>query len=955
MSQQTRRTTRVAAAALVLAGLPAILFQGSALAAPEDRSTAVASGDDWSVTRVAGGFQVTLDLDRTLPVTASAPTLSVDGVDLGPAVESADGRSLTLVTADPSVADANAVTTDAFGVQTNARQGTPATPRAKKPAPPITPRTLRADPAKLGSYHVSEATYAFGDQALPLLNFGGIRGEFEGKIYLPDGTGEKPVVILLHGRHSSCYGPGAANPARWPCLATPDSTEQRWSIPSYLGYDAPARALASNGYAVVSVSANAINANDNQLAADYGAQARGELILDTLRMLKKANAGQQVVYHDAFTDQDVSLGEALDGDIRPSDLVRRLDLDDVGIMGHSRGGEGVVAASNLNDALPVAQQFGIKAVLPLAPVDYNRMSLPNAATATILPYCDGDVENLMGQHIVDDSRHNFDDNVLRSTVLVMGTNHNFFNTIWTPGGWPSGTADDWVSGASGADDPVCAPTAADTTRLTAPEQVEVGTAYMAGFFRLVLGDEKEFQPLFDGSDVIAPSTPFADVKVVATQPAKSRVDINTFERTSSAVRLYGGATADVCASMAGLAVPQTMPYCSTTLNQAALPHWSPALWSPNTPSSPMLHVRWTSGDGEVRVSVPAKARNVNSYDQISVKMAADEFVATGTDVTVSVLDGSGHTWSALVSDLNPDAVTRMPGVNSPWLRKVILQQVTIPTSWLSGLDRKDIREVRFTAAPGADGTESGGVYLSDLSAERRTVGARVPARQATVDVAPANVEEAAGPGTAKVAAVLSRPVDHPVSAYVSVFGAATGKAGLTMSKVTFTPGQVCVPVAVPTYGDTLPSATPSTSFKVSATNVAGAVMGDNGLGTLTVREDDGVVGGTPAPEVGMAGDACREYAATLTPGKLKVNRGSVRVGETMALTAGGYRSGESVEFLLGSTSLGRAVADRQGTVSYVASVPSDVTVGKTPVTAVGAGSRYTTETEVTVRAGHGRG
>src|SRR5262249_14692667 len=151
-------------------------------------------------------------------------------------------------------------------------------------------------------------------------NIGGIRGELEGKIYLPDGTGRKPVVIFEHGRHSSCYGPGTPNPAGWPCLTSPDSTQQRFPIPSFLGYDAPARALASNGYVVVSISANAINATDNQRAADYGAQARGELILDTLRMLKQANAGQPAVYHDAFTNRDVSLAEALDGGITAGDL-----------------------------------------------------------------------------------------------------------------------------------------------------------------------------------------------------------------------------------------------------------------------------------------------------------------------------------------------------------------------------------------------------------------------------------------------------------------------------------------------------------------------------------------------------------------------------------------------------------------------------------------------------------
>ncbi|TDC78102.1 hypothetical protein [Streptomyces hainanensis] len=920
----------------------------AASAAPREPEPEVASGSSWTVTRVAGGFEVTLELDRPAPVAAGAPTLAVDGRVLGPATESADGRSLTLVTTDPSVVDATEVTTDAFGApaaDTDVR--TPST------VPAGDPTVLPADPSRHGDHEVLEAEYDFGDQAVPLLNIGGIRGEMTGKIYLPDGRGEAPVVVFLHGRHTSCYGSGAANPARWPCLASPDSTQQRLPIPSHLGYEEPARALASNGYAVISISANAINANDNQLSADHGAQARGQLVLDTLRMLEQADRGERVVFHDAFTDRDVSLDQALTGDLRPADLVRRLDLDDVGLMGHSRGGEGVVAAATLNDARPVSRQYGIDAVLPLAPVAYDRITLPNAVTATILPYCDGDVENLMGQHIVDDSRHAFEDDVLRSAVLVMGANHNYFNTVWTPGLFPAATADDWASFAPDSDDPTCDASADDTTRLTPAQQRAVGVAYLAGFFRLTLGGETEFQPLFDGSDVVAPSTAsFASLTVAATQPARSRTDLATFEGASDAVRATGDVTAEVCASMGGaggVTLPQPRPFCATTVDQAALPHWSPALWAPNVPASPMLHMTWDATAGDVRVAVPRGRRDIADDERISVRMAADASVATGTDVVISVVDGDGRTWSAPVSELNPDAVGRLPGREHPWLRKIILQQVTIPTSSLTGLDLTDVREVRFTPAVGADGTPSGGVFLSDLSVENPAVGGRRPARQATVDIASTRVEEGAGPGTAQVAAVLSERVRHPVTAYVSVFGAAEGRAGATMRQVTFAPGQVCVPVGVPTYGDTLPGATASTSFKVSATNVSGAVMGDAGFGTLTVREDDGVTGGTPAPEVGEQGDVCAEYtAATGRPGALRVT-GQVRAGSTVEVGARGYRAGESVEFTLGATSLGRAVADRRGAVSFEAPVPADAPTGRATLTATGAGSGRTTEAEVRIR------
>ncbi|MGW1024420.1 hypothetical protein ACWD4J_12030 [Streptomyces sp. NPDC002577] len=824
---------------MALAGLAALGLPQSPAAA------ASAPHDNWKVERVAGGFRVTLDLPKPLPATADAPTLTADGTSLGPATESADGMRLSLVTTDPSVVTAQSVTADAPGPQE-------ATADGAVTQLPATPQTLAADPAAPGPYVVKEGIYAYGDEAVPLLNIGGTRGELEGKIYLPTGGGDHPVVVFLHGRHSSCYGSGRSNPAGWPCRTSPDSTEDRNPIPSYLGYDAPARALASNGYAVVSISANAINATDNQRAADYGAQARGQLVLDTLQLLKEADEGRSAVRHDAFTDRDVSLVDALAGHgLSSADLVGQFDLNNVGIMGHSRGGEGVVAAATLNDARPVREQFGIRAVLPLAPVDYDRFSLPNTVTATVLPYCDGDVENLMGQHIVDDSRHSFDDNVLRSAVLVQGANHNYFNTIWTPGGWPSGTSDDW-SYAPATSDPVCDPEAADTTRLTPNEQVAVGTAYISGFFRMVLGGEQKFLPLFDGENVIAPSVAsFATVTSAATQPERDRTDLASFEAADPVVSTVGGATSTICASMGGtggVTLPQTLPFCSTGLNEAAVPHWSPAQWAWNIPSSSMLHLTWDTEGGGVSVAVPNKDRDLSHSVRLTFKTAADEHVAHSTDLAFTVVDGRGRTWSSPVSALNPAAVSRLPGTTSPWLSKVILQQVNVPVATLAEhVDVKNIREIRLTGA-----TPAGGVYLSDLTAESPSTGARVPERQATVDVVPATVAEGDGPGTAQVAVTLSKPQNRPVTAYVSVFGAAVGTARDTVQAVTFAPGRTCVAVPVPTYGDTVAGASASTSFKVSATNPSHAVMGSHAFGTFTVVEDDGDAADVPGPQ----GDVC---------------------------------------------------------------------------------------------------
>ena len=101
----------------------------------------------------------------------------------------------------------------------------------------------------------------------------------------------------------------------------------------------------------------------------------------------------------------------------------------------------------------------------------------------ILPYCDGDVSDNQGIHFYDDALYNVaNDNSPKNYLEVMGANHNFFNTIWTPGGFEAGTSDDWGGGT----DPICG-AQSGSERLTAQEQRDVGEAYMAGFFRLYIG------------------------------------------------------------------------------------------------------------------------------------------------------------------------------------------------------------------------------------------------------------------------------------------------------------------------------------------------------------------------------------------------------------------------------------------------------------------------------------
>ena len=116
-------------------------------------------------------------------------------------------------------------------------------------------------------------------------------------------------------------------------------------------------------------------------------------------------------------------------------------------------------------------------------------------TTVILPFCDGDVSDLQGQQYVDVGRDLTRDRALRSSVMAMGTNHNYYNTEWTPGLSKSPAWDDWFS----ARDPQCGENR--SRRLKPAEQQAVGLAYTAALVDLAVADDTRSLPLLDGTRV----------------------------------------------------------------------------------------------------------------------------------------------------------------------------------------------------------------------------------------------------------------------------------------------------------------------------------------------------------------------------------------------------------------------------------------------------------------------
>ena len=127
------------------------------------------------------------------------------------------------------------------------------------------------DPGAAGPLAVTREEYDYGNLAYTPPGFPSAV-ELKASVHYPTGLagGPYPLVVFMHGRHATCYR-GTMASLRWPCRNT------ETVIPSYQGYDYIAEKLASNGYIVVSVSANGINAFDNNVT-DLGMQARAELI-----------------------------------------------------------------------------------------------------------------------------------------------------------------------------------------------------------------------------------------------------------------------------------------------------------------------------------------------------------------------------------------------------------------------------------------------------------------------------------------------------------------------------------------------------------------------------------------------------------------------------------------------------------------------------------------------------
>jgi hypothetical protein len=192
------------------------------------------------------------------------------------------------------------------------------------------------------------------------------------------------VVVCVHGAHSP-------------------------NVPSYHGYDYFQTQLARMGFVAVSVDERETDIHADWMDSTQNIVRRAELAIASIAFLQGLDAN----------------GPIFKG---------TMDFSRTGLMGHSRGGDCVIAVAERIALADVT----IRAVLSLAPVNSGANSgKPDGyAFMTFLPAADGDVIDNNGAQFYDQAVPG----PFKTQVYNDHANHNYFNRQWlnddTSGGLP---------------------------------------------------------------------------------------------------------------------------------------------------------------------------------------------------------------------------------------------------------------------------------------------------------------------------------------------------------------------------------------------------------------------------------------------------------------------------------------------------------------------------------------
>jgi len=217
------------------------------------------------------------------------------------------------------------------------------------------------------------------------------------KVWYPEGEGPFPLVLIVHGNHLA----------------------QNFSDP---GYAYLGEHLASRGYIMASVDQNFLNGTFTNIFNGLSNEndARGWLLLKHLEVWQEWNVDENSLFH------------------------KKVDMDRIALIGHSRGGEAIGHAALFNrlpyypdDANEVFDfNFKIRSLIAIAPSDgqyqpaRTRTPLADINYLVLQGSHDADVSSYQGMRQFNRISFSDDFDGFRAGVYIWGANHGQFNSVW---------------------------------------------------------------------------------------------------------------------------------------------------------------------------------------------------------------------------------------------------------------------------------------------------------------------------------------------------------------------------------------------------------------------------------------------------------------------------------------------------------------------------------------------
>lgn len=488
--------------------------------------------------------------------------------------------------------------------------------------------------------------YGFGPEKLPL----------NGQVWMPEGEGPFPLVLMVHGNHEAG-----------------DRSDG--------GYDYLGELLSSQGMIAVSVDENFLNSS---VLFDFfmlkpledEIDARAYVLLEHLKLLYDWNSQENSTFY------------------------HKIDFEKLALAGHSRGGEACALAAAYaqmkvnpdNGMQKFDYPFAINTVIALSPTEgihrpaQKELSLKDINYLVLQGAQDMDVTSFMG----DDLFRMADpgENGIKAQVYIQNANHGQFNSVWgqrdTPVLWSFVNHHDML--------------------ITMEEQQEAAKVFASAFLNITLLGNTEYRSLFEtfacGEEWLPPTLYTTDY-ISSDSTILADFDHTRFLESASMEGITFAAE--------GFSLWTEMPLPARSNTQYTNTNRVLTLgWREDTAIPPVFRIDLSRKKGILKegtvLAMSLCAGNSSAENPVSFTIRL-----TDQDGTVSELpiESFGGVAEPLYSPLYKFPFSAVIGDSEP-----VLQAVNVPVDLFAGL-HGDIIKIEFLFhTDGSDGKQR--IYMDDI-------------------------------------------------------------------------------------------------------------------------------------------------------------------------------------------------------------------------------------------------